>query len=171
MSRGYQGSSRPSSARLAPRVRIADLELIDKTGDYDVFMRVAVQIGDNRSSVYAGRHLCRPFELYVLWARAFARFLVTAAILRQARILERIIQDMQSVQLPLELIDVLSSCPIEKFICTRLDLMITCQRVAQLPTRSTTEKREQDRPEKLHNIDTVVCCFRNGHEFATRAPT
>ena len=61
---------------------IADLELIDKTGDYDVFMRVAVQISYDWSSVDAGRHLCRPFELYVLRARAFAWFLVTAAKLR-----------------------------------------------------------------------------------------
>lgn len=50
-------------------------------------MRVAIKIGNEGSSVYAGRHLCRPLELYVLRARAFARFLVTAATLRQPPIL------------------------------------------------------------------------------------
>lgn len=61
----------------------ADLELIDETWHYDVLMRVAIQIGNDWSSINAGRHLRRPFELYVLRARAFARFLVTAATLCQ----------------------------------------------------------------------------------------
>ena len=74
-------------------VGIADLELVDEARHYDVFMCVAIQIGNDWSSVNAGRHLCRPFELYVLRARAFARFLVTAATLRQPRILATVMTD------------------------------------------------------------------------------
>lgn len=62
---------------------VANLELVDKARDYDVLVCIAVEISDDWSSVDAGGHLRRPFELYVLRARAFARFLVTAARLRQ----------------------------------------------------------------------------------------
>ena len=59
------------------------LELIDKRGDYNIFVRIAVQVSNSRSSINTGRRLCRPFELYVLRARAFAWFLVTALMVGQ----------------------------------------------------------------------------------------
>ena len=79
-------------------------------------MRVAIQIGNDWSSVNAGRHLCRPFDLHVLRARAFARFLVTAATLRQPPILGGNTHHTDFGRLPLELIDVLSSCPLQKLV-------------------------------------------------------
>ena len=153
----------------AEEVGIADLELIDETRHYNVFMRVAIQIGNDWTSVNAGRHLCRPFELYVLRARAFARFLVTAATLRQPSILGGDTHDRISEQLPLEMTEVLGSCPFQKFVCVRLDLVITCYWVAQLRTSGTAAEREQNSPQNVHNIDAVIASRmpRDPREIAT----
>ena len=53
----------------------------------------------------------------------------------------------------MDLIDVLGSYPFQKFICVRLDLVITRNWVAQLRTSGTTKEREQNSPQKVHNID------------------